>query len=60
MKEPLKASELDKFLISGNMSRFDSLFKAMGIYQNYKAYVTSIIKEEDLLLNEIRTKFMYT
>lgn len=56
-KEPLKISELDKFLVSGNMSRFDNLFNAMGIYQNYKQYTNSVIPEEDLLLYEIYEKF---
>lgn len=40
------------------MSRFDNLFKAMGIYQNYKQYTNSVIPEEDLLLNEIYEKFI--
>ena len=53
-----KAFELDKFLVCGNMSRFDSLFKAMGIYANYKDYTKNVMPEEELLLNEIYERFV--
>lgn len=57
-KEPTKDNNLDKFLVSGSMSRFDNLFSAMGIYQNYKEYTNSVISDEDLLLEEIYEKFV--
>ena len=57
-KAPTKGSELDRFLVSGDMSQFDNLFDAMGIYSNYKEYTNSVISEEDMLLNEIYEKFV--
>lgn len=57
-KEPTKDNIFDRFLVSGNMSRFDNLFSAMGIYQNYKEYTNSVISDEDLLLEEIYEKFV--
>ncbi len=57
-KEPTKDNDLDKFLVSSSMSRFDNLFSAMGLYQNYKEYTNSVISEDDLLLEEIYQKFV--
>lgn len=57
-KEPTKDNDLDKFLVAGNMSRFDNLFSALGIYQNYKEYTNSVILNDDLLLEEIYEKFV--
>ena len=57
-KEPTKDNELDMFLVSGDMSQFDNLFHAMGIYANYKEYTNSVIPEDDILLNEIYEKFV--
>lgn len=57
-KEPQKDTELDNFLVSGNMSRFDNLFKAMNLYQTYKIYANSVIPKKDMLLNEIYDKFV--
>ena len=51
-------NDLDKFLVAGNMSRFDNLFSALGIYQNYKEYTNSVILNDDLLLEEIYEKFV--
>lgn len=57
-KEPTKDNELDKFLVSGNMSQFDNLFDAMEIYANYKEYTNSVIHDNDMLLDEIYKKFI--
>ena len=57
-KEPTKNAEQDMFNVSDNMYRFDCLFMALGKYQAYKEYMNSVISNDDILLNEIREKFV--
>lgn len=57
-KEPTKDSEQDRFNVSDSMYRFDCLFMAMGNYSAYKEYMNSVVSNDDMLLNEIREKFV--
>ncbi len=57
-KEPTKNSPLDSFIVSGSMSRFDRLFRALDKYSNYKEYTDSVITKDDMMLNEIYDKFI--
>ena len=57
-KEPTKDSEQDRFNVSDSMHRFDCLFMAMGNYSAYKEYMNSVVSNDDMLLNEIREKFV--
>ena len=42
-KAATKGSELDRFLVSGDMSQFDNLFDAMGIYSKSSSLPSSLI-----------------
>lgn len=57
-KEPTKNSEQDRFNVSDSMYRFDCLFMAMGNYSAYKEYMNSVITNDDILLDEMRAKFI--
>lgn len=57
-KEPTKNSEQDRFNVSDSMYRFDCLFMAMGNYSVYKEYMNSVVSNDDILLDEMRAKFI--
>ena len=57
-KEATKDSEQDRFNASNDMYRFDCLFMALGKYPAYKEYINSIITNDDMLLDEMRAKFI--
>ncbi len=57
-KERTKESELDKFIISDGLTRFDSLFLALNKYPIYKEYTNKVVKANNLLIEEIRNKFL--